>query len=337
MEFTIRGYRQGDEYPITGMFNEIFGVHRDISHWYWKYRDNPQGSPIISVAVTSDGVLAAHYAAYPLKLCFYEAEKDTPLVSTIYHAGDKMTRKQFRSVGFGKSALLSRTYEHFRGTPTEHDTAFKFGFMAHHSLRFGLLFFDYSVIEQVHYRRLPLADLDESRGDLLRRVIRGITTETVSEVDAAWTEFFKKVASHYRCLIKRDASYVTWRYLLRPDRRYLVVSVKKRSTLIGWSVFYREGNRIIWGDALFRPGDLHSVKNVLMHLKRHPIAAGADCIDCWFPSRPHWWDSVLDHIGFVRDREPNNLHFCIGNIVDKDAPERVKNYFYYTMGDSDLF
>ena len=333
----IRSYRMGDEIKINEMFNEVFGQNRDISHWYWKYRDNPNGPSFISLAESAEGIFAVHYGAYPLKLCFFSAGYTSSEESTIYHAGDKMSRRQFRSAGFGKSALLARTFYHFADAPRQPDTAFTFGFMTDHSLRFGLLLLNYKLVGPVPYRRLEWNRLSEMRISSYRKLLKGIRAEHVSAVDETWTDFFSSVAPDYAYLVKRDAAYINWRYLQRPDRRYLVVAVKKRSHLAGWSVFFREGNKIIWGDALYAKDDPDCVKASLMFLRTHPIAEGAEFIECWFPPRPAWWDSILRSFGFKNQTEPNNICFCIGIIKDNNALERSRNMLYYTMGDSDLF
>jgi len=105
--------------------------------------------------------------------------------------------------------------------------------------------------------------------------------------------------------------------------------------LKGWSVFYRDGDRIIWGDALFEPRDLNSVRSILSYLLREPFSAGARSIEGWFPSRPFWWEEVLSSLGFENHQEPSNLHLT-GPIKDGIALSMLRD-FYYTIGDSDLF
>ena len=336
-DFIIRSYEKGDEIKINEMFNEVFRQNRDISHWHWKYRDNPNGPAVISLAESAEGIFAAHFGAYPLKLCYFPPGCTAPEESTIYHAGDKMTRREFRSAGFGKSSLLARTFHLLAEAPKQPDNAFTFGFMSHHSLRFGLLLLNYKLIEPIPYRRLEWNRLSEIRISPYSRLLKGIRAEHVSVADETWTEFFSRVASDYAYLVKRDSAYITWRYLQRPDRQYFVVGVKRRSKLAGWSVFFREGNKIIWGDALYTKGDLDCVRASLIFLRTHPFAEGAEHIECWFPPRPAWWDSILRSLGFKNETEPNNLCFCIGIIKDNNALERSKNMLYYTKGDSDLF
>lgn len=334
--FRIRSYHDGDEHAINAMFNEVFSQNRDMSHWYWKYRDNPHGSYAISIAAGRDGTLVAHFAAFPLKLLYYGARGHEPAEFTIYHAGDKMTRRRFRQVGFGKSSLLAKTFMHFKDTYGP-DALFTYGFMAHHSLRFGLLILNYTMIEPVPFRTLAWKTAPGSKTISVRKFIKGIAVEAVSDIDETWTELFFRTAPHYGALVRRDAQYLKWRYLQRPDRTYFIVAVRRRSRLAGWSVFYREGDIIIWGDALFEKGDLDCARSALSYVMSHPFSRGAGVIACWFPSRPAWWDSVLKRLGFITGPEPQGLHFCIGIYTDKNAPEMVKEHFYYTMGDSDLF
>jgi len=335
-DFIIRRYIPGDEYKIIQMFNEVFYQNRELSYWYWKYRDNPYGTYIISVAVTGDGILAAHYAGYPVRLYCCLSMSSTPSEFTTYHLGDKMTRRQFRSVGYGKSALLKRTFMHFQATYAR-DIPFGYGFGTHHSLKFGLLFLNYVDIEPVPYRRLTFDRVKGKIDNRLRNIISSIHIEEISDVDDTWSDFFYHVAPSYQYLVKRDAAYMRWRYLQRPDRRYLVLSLRKRAKLIGWSVFYRESSKLIWVDALFDPKNREFVQSILIYLCRHPIAEGVDFIECWFPQRPSWWDTVLHHLGFIMEKEPNNLHFTGPMFNDHNAPEMLRKYFYYTMGESDLF
>jgi hypothetical protein len=336
-KFIIRSYRSGDEEKINSMFCEVFNVHRSLEHWHWKYRDNPYGSHIISLAETDEGVLAAHYAAYPVVLHWHPSPRIDPQESTIYQIGDKMTRGRFRTAGFGRNALLTHTFMHFKKEFMNPGVAFSYGFLTHHSLRFGLLFLDYTVIEPVFYRRLRFERLSDIPISRLRKVLQQARVVATCEIDDTWTKFFHSVSSHYQYLIRRDAPYLNWRYLQRPDRKYLIVVVKKKNRIAGWSVFYRDGNKIIWGDALFHRNDFDSVKLIMRYLYTHPYARGVDFIECWFPPRPSWWDIMLQTLGFSAETEPSGLSFCITNITDDEASTKLSSSFYYTIGDSDLF
>jgi len=336
MNFTIRKYCPGDEDKIISMFNEVFNQKRGLAHWYWKYRDNPYGSYRLSLAISEDGILAAHYAGYPVKI-YSVIPADKPVEINTYQLGDKMTRKAYRSVGFGKTALIARAYSHFKKSYMNDTVPFCYGFASHHSLRFGVTVLNYADIGPVPYRKILLDHVKRSTINGLKKIFSPIKVTEISSVGTEWTDFFYSVAAHYQCLVKRDAPYLIWRYIRRPDRKYLIFSVKRGSRLTGWSVFFREDNKIIWGDALFTRGDRESVKAMLSHVSEHAIAHEAGIIECWFPPRPRWWDSVLEELGFNKESEPNNLHFTVPMYYDLQTVEMIRRHFYYTIGDSDLF
>lgn len=334
--FTVRGYREGDETKINEMFNEVFNQNRSLTHWYWKYRDNPYGSHRISLAVSPEGLLAAHYGGYPVRLYFRPRRSSSMQEVSTYHLGDKMTRKQFRSVGFGKTSLLAKTFSHFKKTYAK-GIPFGYGFGTHHSLRFGLIFLNYADIEPVPYRTLDRRKWEKLKYSPLRRFVRPLRVEEVTDLGDEWTDFFNRAAPFYEYLAKRDTVYLRWRYLARPDRRYLFLLVREKGVPAGWAVFHRENDRLLWGDALFVPDCRDAVASILCHLRGHPLAEGAEIIECWFPPRPEWWDRTLLELGFEMEREPNNLHFTGPIFNDEKAPEILKKYLYYTWGDSDLF
>lgn len=72
-DLTVWLYAPGDEHAILTSFNAVFRevcgptyVDRTLDHWRWQYADNPAGIRA-HVAMTKDGICAAHYAALPVR------------------------------------------------------------------------------------------------------------------------------------------------------------------------------------------------------------------------------------------------------------------------------
>jgi len=322
------------------MFNEVFHQQRDISAWTWKFRDNPYGSYFISLGIAEDGTLATQFSGYPAVFCIYAGNPEKAEEILTLQLGDKMTRKRFRSVGFGRNSIMNRTYRHFRDFYTKDRMPFCYGFAAGHSLRFGTVVMGYVDIEPVPYRKLSLKEIPLGAPSFiakLGRLLSSLRVEPVTEVSDEWTTFFHKAAPAYSCLIRKDARYVKWRYFDRPDKKYVVLAVRKGGRLSGWAVFYRQGLKIIWGDALFLRGEAISTRAILDYVRRTEFGAGADSIECWFPPRPDWWHDLLNRMGFQMEAEPNNLHFTAPILNDTSMAELLRTDFYYTIGDSDLF
>ena len=98
-DLILRPYQEGDEDRILGLFHQVFGTARSLSHWHWKFRDNPFGSYKIAVAHSADGSLAANFCGYPVPV-FSTVGTDASFLS--YQIGDTMTNPAFRGSGFGK-------------------------------------------------------------------------------------------------------------------------------------------------------------------------------------------------------------------------------------------
>ncbi|WP_045215341.1 GNAT family N-acetyltransferase [Desulfonatronovibrio magnus] len=333
--FKVRNYQNGDEHKILEMFNEVFNQNRSINHWYWKYRDHPGGGGAISMAVAEGGRIAAHYGGYPVDITNFAGE-DFPAEFRTFHLGDKMSRPEFRGAGFRKKTPLARAFYHFRKTHAA-DVFFGYGFGTGHSLRIGKLLFNYMDVEPVAYR---IMDFMAYRQNILRKLKRSFTRfsiEEVHEVDESWTDFFYRVGPHYNALTTRNAEYIRWRYLERPDKKYLLIGIRHCSELVGWSVFFRNSDRIEWVDSLFDPMYIKHLYSMLDYLKNHSLAGGCSKICCWFPGRPNWWDSALREIGFITKQEPDCLHLTGPLFSETDSELFLRNNFYYAMGDSDLY
>ena len=54
-DFVIRPCVAGDEIAINAGFNRVFGLHRSLAEWQWKYQEEPEGRWIIIAVDAADG------------------------------------------------------------------------------------------------------------------------------------------------------------------------------------------------------------------------------------------------------------------------------------------
>ncbi len=317
------------------MFNEVFHENRSLEHWYWKYRDHPWGPGAISLTESEKKQLAAHYGGYPVLVSNFSG---SPLPESFrtYHLGDKMSRPEFRGAGFRKKSPLARAFKHFQENHAQ-DIPFGYGFGTGHSLRLGRLLFDYMDVEGIPFRGLDSSAPHHISKRKPSALLYGIRVEQLSSAGSEFDDFFYRIGPDYSCLTTRSSAYLNWRYLFHPDKHYTLLILKKRSRLAGWSVFHRAGPDIEWVDGLFDPRFHDWVPYLLNCLQTFDEFKEAKRIICWFPSRPKWWDSVLDKMGFCRLPEPSKLHLT-GPVFNYPGSENfLRANFYYTMGDSDLY
>ena len=327
-DFTVRPYESGDEQQIIELFALCFHHRRELDHWTWQYRDNPEGGPRITVACDPEGRIVAHYAGYPVR--FYHASGSRGRSFLAHQIGDTMTHPAVRHIGRGPHSLLSRCALRFYQEFCEGQVAFNYGVNVGNIQKFSLRFLRAHRIEPIPYRTLTL-------GRPLATRAAGITTEPVAQVDERWDRLYHEVRDAYRYLTTRDACHLDWRYLRRPGFTYLLTAAWRRRQLVGWSVFRRQGERLVWGDGLFHPQHPQVAGALLAQALATPAAEGVTQVGAWFPERPPWLASELQGLGFESRPEPQDLALMSVPFEDPAAPEDLGRELYYAMGDSDLF
>ncbi|MFL6246597.1 MAG: GNAT family N-acetyltransferase [Thermoanaerobaculia bacterium] len=321
----IRAYRDGDERAILGLFNRYFPhAQRGVEHFRWKYRQDPFGNERISLAFAG-AQLVGHYAGYAVP---FRIDGRDAIANQI---GDTMTEQSVRHIGRGPTSVLGQTALHFYEQFCEGRVAFNYGFNVANIQKFSLRFLRSDRVEPVTYRvASPLPPIRRAE-----RWVRGYSLELVREAGAEFDELFARVSGAYRFCVARNAMYVRWRYLERPDLPYLVIAVRKWRRLVGWVACRIEKSRFLWGDALFDPRFPDAAEVLLRHVvPSHPAVT---TIEGWFPPRPRCFDDTLVSLGFASGPQPDDLSLMCVPFTFTDATARMRQDLYYTWGDSDLF
>jgi hypothetical protein len=335
--YRVREYRPGDESQILPIFEGSFFVPRSADRWSWEYRENPYGNLHVSEAFAEDGQLVAHYAGFPVR--FRMPDHAEPV--TALHIGDTMTLPGVRHVGRGPTSLLGRTVRHFYARFCHGRVAFNYGFNTGNIQRFSMAFVGAQRLEDLPFHVLPLpapglvAPAGSWENLLLRRV-RPWQCQRIDSFDARFDDLLEAVAGDYGMLIERDARYLDWRYRRQPGAEYRVYACVRRARLVGWSVFRRRGDALVWGDALFDPHKPRAVRQILAFALAQPEHAGVTHVETWATARPEWWRSLLLSIGFEARPEPQGLGLVYVPF-ELDPGEAMRARLYYTMGDGDLF
>jgi hypothetical protein len=321
-EFRVRSFREGDEAAIAELFRRSFHVDRAAEQWRWKYHENPWKNLIFSLAFTPSGEAAvANFGGYAVP--FWRDGQSCLAVQM----GDTMTDPRFRDVGRGTSALLARTVRYFFAVHRQGPVGFYYGFNTGPIQRFCGWFVGVSRAVPVAYRRLEMGHQTASLST------RGYRVERVTRTSSAWDRFFRRVAPHYRFLVRRGASYVDWRYFDCPDD-FVVLAAWRFRRLVGWSVFRRHEERLVWGDALISPRHPKAGEALLAAALQREELRGGEAVVAWFPEHPAFFDAELRRLGFENRDEPEALG-CI--YLSDTVSHPPLGQIYYTMGDSDLF
>lgn len=227
-EYDIRLYRPGDEAGILRSFNRVFGEvcgpgyqDRDMEFWRWQYQHNPQGHRI-SLAVTEAGEIAAHYAGVPYLMA-------TAYGDTVFtHVVDSFALPEHRA-GLKRPGLFVETAYPWFDHCHEQGDAVMYGYPVKAAERVGKRYLHYDFFKVVDYL---CRDVDQAGGGMPG----GMQFETVTGLPVEVDELFARFASERSCLVRRDRSYLDWRYLQIPSHPYQVHLARRGGELVGLMV-----------------------------------------------------------------------------------------------------
>ena len=268
-----------------------------------------------------------------------------------------MTNPAFRGAGIGKDSVLARAARCFYTAFCEGKTPFIYGFNTGVIRKLGERFLGYEYLEGVPFHVLDVDRLGGYAGwrAWLHRM-KGFSVERVDRITEEYSRFFERVCPAYGILTERGVSYLKWRYLDCPDGVHRMYAFRRWGRLMGWGVFRRKEEVLLWGDALFDPKTIDELGFFLSEVIRAENRAAAEKraaaavgqsgavlagaisrIEAWFSPNPAWWFEALSWVGFVVEQEPHQLFPCVRRFSEDFDLKTLGAMWYYTWGDSDLF
>ncbi|MFO0982540.1 MAG: GNAT family N-acetyltransferase [Planctomycetota bacterium] len=335
-KYEIRPYRPGDEQGILQLFNIVFGegdpafVPRTLAQWRWEYAENPAGLHV-TIAVDPRGDVVAQYACLP-----YFAQLGGERV--VAHQGvDSIAHPEHRR-GLKKEGVFLATAKAFFaqwGRPDR--VAFGFGFPNKKVYRLGLRQLDYvpvaAPVPTLHRNLFQKPDDDEVGGaELADQVIE------LAACDAAVDALWRRCQPDHQLALIRDAAYLRWRYLQCPYGPYRIHALPGADGSLRGLIATRQdwmGPPIFAiADWLVPAADEAALARLLRFAVARARAAGQQRVETWMPaSSPHRRAILARGFG----EEPCHYNLCVKMYRPSLTLEWMKQHWYYTIGDADVF
>ena len=342
-DLEIRPYRPGDEAGILALFNSVFaeddpGYHaRAAAAWRWEFLENPAGTQVV-LGVEPGGRIVAQYACLPARVNL--RGRDVCCGQGV----DSVVAEEYRR-GLRKDGAFLRTarfyFEHF-GRP-EHN-AFGYGFPNTQAYRVGVKLLGYT---QVHAPLITCArNLFDTTDDAMvgRGARQAGRIVELPAFDARVDRLWARLAPELPMAIRRDATYLGWRYTANPSADYTVFGLTAGGEgepggdeLVALAVLRPDwtGPPILavceW---MLGRDDEAAAARLMAHVVAHARASGQQRVELWLPPW-HPQRAALEARGFLTEPSPCNL--CIV-IYEPDLDlEWVRSNWYFTIGDSDIF
>lgn len=333
--WSIRPYRRGDEDRILKLFHRVFGKERSLTHWRWKFQDNPEGA-CIHVVETDTGEIVGHYAGIPVRV---SAEGRSCVFLQLV---DTMVEQGYRR-GLKKPGMFAQLFMKFAEDYGGEDrAAVMYGFPIPEALRIGRRLLGYVPLHPVIKLVRPITGAPGSIPrtrlvDLLQHV--RIRVRQVTRFDASADRLWEQCRRELHVATVRDARYLNWRYADCPDAKYTLLSAENTmgSSLRGIAVLRLDSLGQGVGflmDWLVPIGDKLAADHLLKRGDEEAESAGVKELQMWLPASSPWYRYLLDRGFQVADTQ----YVLVARTFTSNLPlEFVNPRWYYTMGDSDIY
>jgi len=161
--------------------------------------------------------------------------------------------------------------------------------------------------------------------------------EPIRRFDSGFTELWERLADRFSLAVRRDASYLNWKYVEPPHVRYSIAALKRDGRAEGYAV-YRHAQeprgRVTWlVDFLADTHDEIGFKTLLRWVDAEARQAGSDKIRAF--AMHLGYRRVMRHSGYFQMRHPMPLVVKINALNVPAGFYKDTDNWHVTLGDSD--
>jgi L-amino acid N-acyltransferase YncA len=322
--YRIREVRDGDEESLLETFNAVFSdaaAPRTRAQWDWAFARNPAGKR--AFVAEHAGRVVAQYAALPSRVWIDGAEH------VFAQIVDSMVHPSHRT-GLKRPGLFVRTAEAFfaeYGGP-ERDWI-HYGWPIDEAWRVGQRLLGYELVRP----QLVLAREVAPRG--ARKLPEHAFDIERFDEQVRW--LWDRCASEYGASTLRDAEYMNWRFVDRPNVRYERIGVEVDGVLRGCAVMrcgdWPVAGAAVVADWLVPQSEVEVGDALLAALESRARECGARQL---IAAAPEW------HAWFAHFQERAfTVHATAYPLAARSFHPRfdalwLRDHWWYQLGDSDL-
>jgi GNAT superfamily N-acetyltransferase len=343
---SVERYRGDDRRAVHQLYRRVFGDDAAGSsrlRWEWQYSRNPNlpaDGPMIWV-VREGPTIIGHYGTMPVRLRVAGEEVNGSWGMDVMVAPERQRK--------GVGEVLLRTWERNVGAalglgPSEASMHLfrKLGWHEAGPVP--------CVVKPLTRRALRRAQwpmpLNRLVSALTLPVVRVIARarplkahiEPVRPFDGSFTELWERVKGDFDLAVRRDASYLNWKYLEPPHVRYATVALRREGRTDGYAVYRHVqeplGRVTLLVDFLAHPDDEEGLQTLLGWVDREARRADSDKVRCYVMH--DGFRKTLRRFGYFNVRADMLFTLKINEpAVGRDFYERRARW-HVTLGDSDL-
>ena len=338
-------YRHEDRRAVEALYRRVFGIDAAEAsrlRWDWQYRRNPNNDgadPEIWIA-REGRALIGQYATMPVRLSLKGKEIKGSW------GMDVMVAPERQRQGLGE--VLFRTWDRHTGA----------------ALGLGLSESSYQLFQKLEWpdagpvpcfvKPLTRRALRRPNWPLgLNRLVSAITLPLVKIVartrplraevrllqrfDESFTELWESVAPRFGLAVRRDASYLNWKYASAPHVRYSIAALRREDRNVGYAVYrhaVESRSRVtLLVDFLTDPDDQDGLTALLGWVDREARRADSDKIRVYALHAAY--GRALRKCGYFQVKSTMQLVVKVNAVGVPGGFYEDTGTWHITLGDSD--
>lgn len=315
MNMEIRNYIPGDEYKIVELFKLVFNQEMSLNQWKWRFEMNPAGKHMIKL-MWEDDLLVGHYAVSPIIMSVNGKDELTA------HSLTTMTHPEYNGKGIFKTLSLN-LYDELEN---KHGCKSVWGFPNNNSHGAFINTLGWEDISVVHTLGISADKIKSNSIDLI----------DFEEFEQHHADYILQKLDAFPIKVKRDVSYLNWRYKLKPAVVYkkFFLDIEGQKALFVTKIYPSSKTQKYDLNIVECFMDDYSMIHSCIYKIMQVYNLDFDRITLWknLFDKDH---SKLERQGFV----PMLPQTYLGARIHNSMPSNFSNYkdWFITMGDSDVF
>jgi hypothetical protein len=341
----IDRYRADDRRQVDALYRRVFGpdaAEANRLRWDWQYRRNPNvpsDGPLIWIA-REGTTIVGQYAAMPVTVSVAGKEINAAWGMDVMVAperqrqglGDVLFRTWDRSVGASLGLGLSEgSYKLFQKLqwPDVGPVPCLVKPLSRRALRRPT--WPAALNGLISFVTLPWIRLVSRARPLLGEV------RTTRHFDDSFTRLWDRIKPQFGFAVRRDAAYLTWKYIQAPHVRYQIAVLTRGEEAAGYVVYRHvqepRGRVTLLVDFLADPTDHEAITTLLRWIDREARAADSDKIRTF--AMHEGFRKLLRKSGYYAVK--STMEFVVKvNAIDLPAAfYQTTDTWHVTLGDSD--
>lgn len=321
----IRPYQEGDELGVV-ILDDLLELHpwnrRNLENWRWKFKgENPAGDSLNYVA-EFEGELVSYFAVIPMRYWINEEKIRGS------HSIAMMVKPEWQNRG-----LIKYVADQLLREVDNQNISFTYGFPNDNAYELHVKHLGYSDISmQVSFEKIMPLDIEVN----LNHFSSTLKFQQIESFDEAADHLWEEAKEYFKVIVIRNANFLNWRYIARPDVPYFAYGAYNQGKLVGYCILklYRE-DQLLRGhfiDLFTIPGKQEYgrflVQNGLEFFKKARVSE----VTLWMQGSL-FFQEILEEYGFKEGTSrPMICRFSLE--PDKFKPILTKDNWYFTMGDT---